>query len=242
DRRHPPPGPAPLPGRQPRSQSAPRRGGEAHRRAARVHAGAGGSRMGPRPRRRRGAHPRDEAAEILGGECRRRAGSARSRRRGDPGLLPCSWRPLRRYDSCRRGHTRGGRVMAAAGRTLEGTVALITGASSGIGEATARELAAHGARVALAARRRDRLESLAKEIGGDALVIECDVTDKEQAAAAVGRTVAEFGRLDTLINNAGMMLLGPVGGAAIEGGERKGGLNVLGLLYCANAALPHLLH
>ncbi len=132
--------------------------------------------------------------------------------------------------------------MAAAGRTLEGTVALITGASSGIGEATARELAAHGARVALAARRRDRLESLAKEIGGDALVIECDVTDKEQAAAAVGRTVAEFGRLDTLINNAGMMLLGPVVGAPIDEWERMVELNVLGLLYCANAALPHLLH
>jgi NADP-dependent 3-hydroxy acid dehydrogenase YdfG len=127
---------------------------------------------------------------------------------------------------------------------LDGTVALVTGASSGIGAATAAALAAQGAAVALAARRRDRLESLAAGIrsqGGTAVVLECDITDEQQALDAVRRTVAELGRLDTLINNAGVMLLGPVVGAPLEEWQRMAELNVLGLLYCAHAALPHLL-
>lgn len=127
---------------------------------------------------------------------------------------------------------------------LDGTVALITGASSGIGEATARALAAQGAAIALAARRLERLEQLAKDItgqGGRALVIETDVTDKTQAQAAVARTVSELGRLDTLVNNAGVMLLGPIENAPIEEWDRMVRLNVLGLLYTAHAALPHLL-
>ena len=126
---------------------------------------------------------------------------------------------------------------------LEGTVALVTGASSGIGAATATALSAQGAAVALAARRRDRLEELAADItgqGGAALVLECDVTDQGQAAAAVERTVAELGRLDTLVNNAGVMLLGPAEGAPLSEWQRMVDLNVLGLLYCAHAALPHL--
>ena len=127
---------------------------------------------------------------------------------------------------------------------LEGTVALVTGASSGIGAATAAALAAQGAAVALAARRRDRLEALAAGIrdqGGTALVLESDVTDENQATDAVARTVAELGRLDTLINNAGVMLLGPVVGAPLSEWQQMVELNVLGLLYCAHAALPHLL-
>jgi len=127
---------------------------------------------------------------------------------------------------------------------LKGTVALVTGASSGIGAATASVLAARGAAVALAARRKDRLDALAADIreqGGTALVLECDVTDQEQAAGAVTRAVAELGRLDTLINNAGVMLLGPVAGAPLSEWQRMVDLNVLGLLYCAHAALPHLL-
>jgi NADP-dependent 3-hydroxy acid dehydrogenase YdfG len=96
---------------------------------------------------------------------------------------------------------------------LTGTVALVTGASSGIGAATARQLADHGASVALVARRKDRLDDLATEIeaaGGTALVVEADITNRSQAEAAVERTVERFGRLDTLVNNAGLMLLGPV--------------------------------
>jgi NADP-dependent 3-hydroxy acid dehydrogenase YdfG len=72
-------------------------------------------------------------------------------------------------------------------------------------------------------------------------VLECDITDEQQAAEAVARTVAELGRLDTLINNAGVMLLGPVAGAPLPEWQQMVGLNVLGLLYCAHAALPHLL-
>jgi NADP-dependent 3-hydroxy acid dehydrogenase YdfG len=127
---------------------------------------------------------------------------------------------------------------------LEGTVALVTGASSGIGAATAAALADHGAAVALAARRRDRLEALAADIrarGGTALVLECDVTDQPQAAGMVERTVAELGRLDTLVNNAGVMLLGGAVGAPLAEWQQMVELNVLGLLYCAHAALPHLL-
>jgi len=127
---------------------------------------------------------------------------------------------------------------------LRGTVALVTGASSGIGAATASALAAQGAAVALAARRRDRLDTLAAEIkdqGGTTLVLECDVTDQQQAAAAVERTVTELGRLDTLINNAGVMLLGPAAGAPLDEWQQMVELNVLGLLYCAHAAVPHLL-
>jgi NADP-dependent 3-hydroxy acid dehydrogenase YdfG len=127
---------------------------------------------------------------------------------------------------------------------LDGTVALVTGASSGIGEATARALAERGAAVAVAARRKDRLEALAESIrgsGGTVLVLETDVTDEQQATAMVERTVAELGRLDTLVNNAGVMLLGPAVDADVTEWQRMVQLNVLGLLYCAHAAMPHLL-
>jgi NADP-dependent 3-hydroxy acid dehydrogenase YdfG len=126
---------------------------------------------------------------------------------------------------------------------LDSTVVLVTGASSGIGEATALALAEEGAALALVARRRDRLEALAGRIGGDArtLVIEADITDLAQAQGAVAATVAEFGRLDVLVNNAGVMLLGPIVDAPIEEWQRMVQLNLLGLLYCTHAALPHLL-
>jgi NADP-dependent 3-hydroxy acid dehydrogenase YdfG len=126
---------------------------------------------------------------------------------------------------------------------LQGTVALVTGASSGIGEATARALAGLGATVALAARRQDRLQELAREVeqaGGCALAIETDVTDREQAIAAVQRTVSEFGRLDTVINNAGVMLLGPILDAPSEEWDRMIALNLQGLLHVTHAALPYL--
>ena len=127
---------------------------------------------------------------------------------------------------------------------LDGTVALITGASSGIGTATAEALAALGATVALAARRTERINELADKIragGGHALAITADVTSEPEARAVVEQTVAEFGRLDTLVNNAGVMLLGPAVGAQLGEWQHMVDLNLSGLLYCTHAALPHLL-
>ncbi|MEX1220473.1 MAG: SDR family NAD(P)-dependent oxidoreductase [Solirubrobacterales bacterium] len=127
---------------------------------------------------------------------------------------------------------------------LKGSVALVTGASSGIGEATARTLAARGAKVALVARRVERLEKLASGIaaqGHTALAIEADITDQQQAIDAVGRTVDDFGRLDILVNNAGMMLLGPVVSSPTEEWDRMIDINIRGLLYMTHAATPHLL-
>jgi NADP-dependent 3-hydroxy acid dehydrogenase YdfG len=163
-------------------------------------------------------------------------------------------RPVYRRAAWRRAHVgmlseaHSARTRKAKGATmadrLQGTVALVTGASSGIGEATARALAAQGAAVALAARRKDRLDALASEIeqgGGRALAIECDVTDREQAEALVARTVEDLGRLDTVVNNAGVMLLGPIVDAPVEEWDRMITLNLQGLLYVAHAALAHLL-
>jgi NADP-dependent 3-hydroxy acid dehydrogenase YdfG len=127
---------------------------------------------------------------------------------------------------------------------LDGTVALVTGASSGIGEATARALAARGASVALVARRAERLEALAAELtagGARTLVVAADITDRSQAFGAVERVSGELGRLDIVVNNAGVMLNGPIEGAPIEEWERMVNINVLGLLYVAHASLPHLL-
>lgn len=128
--------------------------------------------------------------------------------------------------------------------SLDGTVALVTGASSGIGEATAKALAARGAKVAVAARRLERLERLAMEIGGGghtALALKADVTDQRQAIEAVERTVDELGGLDILVNNAGQMLLGPIEGAPTEEWDRMIDLNLKGLINTTHAALPHLL-
>ena len=127
---------------------------------------------------------------------------------------------------------------------LQDTVALVTGASSGIGEATAEILAQHGAAVALVARRIDRLEDLAAKLkseGASVLPIQADVANRDEAYEAVDRVAAEFGRLDTVINNAGVMLLGPIENAPVEEWERMVNVNLLGLLYCSKAALPHLL-
>lgn len=130
------------------------------------------------------------------------------------------------------------------GERLDGTTALVTGASSGIGAATALALAGQGAAVALVARRTDRLTALAEQIertGGQALVLTGDVTKQGDAEQVVERTLAELGRLDTLVNNAGVMLLGPAVNAPVSEWQLMVEINVLALLYCTHAALPHLL-
>ena len=124
---------------------------------------------------------------------------------------------------------------------LQGRIALVTGASSGIGEATAFALAAQGARVALAARRRDRLDALATRIraaGGDALVVVADFAEETQAQRAVAETAAHFGRLDVLVNNAGVMYLEPIDSADLGRWRHMLELNVLGLIAATQAALP----
>jgi len=124
---------------------------------------------------------------------------------------------------------------------LAGKVAIVTGASSGIGEATALALADVGATVAIAARRSDRLEALSKRIldqGGEVLSITADVSDEAQVKAMVQKTHAEYGRVDILVNNAGVMLLGMVDGANTEDWRRMINVNVLGLMYATHAVLP----
>ncbi|MFD6288557.1 SDR family NAD(P)-dependent oxidoreductase [Streptomyces sp. NPDC060205] len=130
------------------------------------------------------------------------------------------------------------------GSPLAGTVALVTGASSGIGEGTALALAALGARVTVVARRKDRLDGLVEQIektGGHALAVTADLTDEAQAEAAVARTVETYGRLDTVVANAGAMILGPIAGADTNDWRRMIELNTLGLMYTAHASAPHLL-
>jgi clavulanate-9-aldehyde reducatase len=125
--------------------------------------------------------------------------------------------------------------------SLDGRRILITGASSGIGEATALAVAAEGGAVALAARRKERLDEIVSAIeadGGKAIAVEADVADEAQADAAVERTATELGGIDGLVNNAGVMLLGLIQGADTSEWRQMINVNLLGLLYCTNAALP----
>ena len=126
-------------------------------------------------------------------------------------------------------------------RALEGKAIAITGASSGIGEATALACVAEGASVALAARRSDRIDALAKKIndaGGKAVAITTDITDEAQANAFVEQSAEQLGGLHGLVNNAGVMLLGAVTGAPTDQWRQMIEVNCLGLLYCTHAALP----
>lgn len=129
-------------------------------------------------------------------------------------------------------------------RTLTGTVALVTGASSGIGAATAHRLACEGASVALIARRATQLEEVRRTIesaGGVARAIVADITSREGASAAVRGTIEAFGRLDILVNNAGVMLVGPFAESPDGEWERMVAINQMGLLYVTKSALPYLI-
>ena len=123
---------------------------------------------------------------------------------------------------------------------LDGKVAVITGASSGIGEATAEALAAEGAAVVVAARREERLKDLVGRINGDggkALAFACDVTDEQQAHALIRRGRDEFGRVDVLVNNAGVMQLSKIQRGLSDEWRTMFEVNVLGLLYATDAAI-----
>lgn len=124
---------------------------------------------------------------------------------------------------------------------LEDKVVIVTGASAGIGEATAITLAAEGAKVVIAARRGDRLEALAKKIatsGGKALPIVTDITDETQANNLIHKANAELGRIDILVNNAGIALTGNIDGGNTSDWRRMFDVNVFGLLYATHAVLP----
>jgi clavulanate-9-aldehyde reducatase len=125
-----------------------------------------------------------------------------------------------------------------ADQPLAGRVAAVTGASSGIGAATATALSRAGATVALAARRRDRLDALAEQLEGEASVHEVDVSDEQQARSFIEQAHSEHGGLHLLVNNAGLMLLGPVIAADPGGWRRMLDVNLWGLLVCTHAALP----
>lgn len=128
-------------------------------------------------------------------------------------------------------------------RSLKGKMAVVTGASSGIGEAAALELASRGASVAAVARSAEKLEVLAQRAagsGGRILAVEADVADRDSVGAMVGRVVGEFGRIDVLVNNAGLGLSGRVAELRAEDLRYVFEVNVIGPLNCAQAALPHM--
>ncbi|MEV6281516.1 SDR family oxidoreductase [Kribbella sp. NPDC051770] len=128
-------------------------------------------------------------------------------------------------------------------QSLEGKVALVTGASSGIGAAVAQTLAGAGMKVVAGARRTERLAELTatQEYGGEIVTVKLDVTDEQSVRDAVATTVERFGRLDLVVNNAGVMLVGPVQTADTADWNRMVQTNLLGSMYVAHAALPHLL-
>ena len=126
---------------------------------------------------------------------------------------------------------------------IKGKIVVVTGASSGLGEATARLLSAQGARLVLGARRADRLHSLAKDLeagGGKAFVLQTDVTRPEQVKALVDLAVQSYGRLDVMINNAGIMPQAPLEQLKIDEWDRMIDVNIKGVLYGIAAALPHM--
>jgi len=124
--------------------------------------------------------------------------------------------------------------------TIEGKIVVITGASSGLGEATARHLAALGAKLVLGARRIDRLQALIDELGNGAAAVQTDVTDREQVRHLINGAVAAHGRIDVLINNAGLMPQSLLEKGLIDDWDRMIDVNIKGVLYGIAAALPHM--
>ena len=226
-------GSAPGPRRGRQRPRAARGRDRALARAARLHA----RRLAAPPRPHRGGREgaaRASADRALPPGPAARAVRAAPRRPG---------RPLRTGAGPPRASTGGLTPELGSSRMagpLEGRVAAVTGASSGIGEATARALSAAGASVALGARRTDRLEALAESLDGRTLVHEVDVSDEEQARAFIQAANDELGGLHILVNNAGVMLLGPVADADTGEWRQMIEVNLLGLLYCTHAALPLL--
>ena len=127
-------------------------------------------------------------------------------------------------------------------QNIQGKIVVVTGASSGLGEATARHLAALGAKLVLGARRRDRLETLARELGlPAAAAVETDVTDVGQVRRLVDGAVAAHGRIDVIVNNAGLMPHSPLARGKVEDWDRMIDVNLKGVLYGVAAALPHMI-
>jgi len=124
---------------------------------------------------------------------------------------------------------------------LKEKVAVITGASSGIGEATVIALVQEGVKVAAVARRKDRLDELAKQYKGLVLPIEADISDEDQIKKAISQTIKHWGRVDILVANAGVMLLSPVRDAKTEEWKRMVDINILGLMYCVHQVLPYMI-
>jgi NADP-dependent 3-hydroxy acid dehydrogenase YdfG len=125
-------------------------------------------------------------------------------------------------------------------QNLKDKVALVTGASSGIGEATVKVLVKEGARVVAVARRKDRLDQLAKAYGNQILPIEADISQEAQVKKVVDQTIQKWGRIDTLVANAGVMLLSPVRESKTEEWRSMVDINVLGLMYCVYHVLPQM--
>ena len=126
---------------------------------------------------------------------------------------------------------------------IKDKIVVVTGASSGLGEATARLLSAQGATVVLGARRADRLQSLAKDLearGGKALALGTDVTRREQVKALVDSAVQTYGRIDVMINNAGLMPQAPLERLKVDEWEQMIDVNIKGVMYGIAAALPHM--
>ena len=126
---------------------------------------------------------------------------------------------------------------------IKGKVVIITGASSGLGEAVAKELSTNGAVVVLAARRTDRIQALANELtknGNEASAIETDVTNYEQVKALVDATVTKFGKIDVIINNAGLMPNSLLERLKIEDWDKMIDVNIKGVLYGIAAVLPYM--